>query len=293
MKKQEDLPKDAINARNEIFITYANNLIIKDPENLRKLLKKIEEFGRCFEKIFPDIKDKKTEVNFDRSVSDLFPVDIKTAVNGLFNIIKIDNYDEVEPFRRGISRGDRIAFWAAYLFTEGCMPCRYNLMGEREKTCLEMYGTFKRSPQIKRHIRCYECDQAAFKTMLDRICKGESIEHLKHFTELLYFRNRYTTHIVYQHNGELRQIIAPTFIKYDQFEKIFNDYIKAIMGYSFVSFILDHDNNLKRLKSCPYCNNFFIAKDIKRTYCYSTECKRQHWRKTKAKQREDEPAKYL
>jgi hypothetical protein len=52
-------------------------------------------------------------------------------------------------------------------------------------------------------------------------------------------------------------------------------------------------NNRKYIKKCPYCGNFFIAKDIKRkTRCYSKECEKEYQREKKQKQRKEDPATY-
>ena len=53
-------------------------------------------------------------------------------------------------------------------------------------------------------------------------------------------------------------------------------------------------HNRKYIKECPYCGNFFIAKDIKRkTRCYSKECDKEYQRYKKRKQRENDPVKYV
>ena len=48
----------------------------------------------------------------------------------------------------------------------------------------------------------------------------------------------------------------------------------------------------RKLKECPYCQKFFIAKDTKRQRCYSDECKKEYERLRKQKQRGDDPVKY-
>jgi hypothetical protein len=52
-------------------------------------------------------------------------------------------------------------------------------------------------------------------------------------------------------------------------------------------------NNRKRLKRCPYCKIFFIAKDMKRKICYSNECFTEYKRLEKQKQRKNDPVKYI
>ena len=49
----------------------------------------------------------------------------------------------------------------------------------------------------------------------------------------------------------------------------------------------------KRLRKCPYCRLYFLAKDLKRKKCYSSECKKLYERTQKRKQREDNSMKYV
>ena len=70
----------------------------------------------------------------------------------------------------------------------------------------------------------------------------------------------------------------------------FNDYLISVVSYSLVEFL--RKNNLNKLKLCPFCYNFYIAKDIKRKRCYSKECERAYERDKKRKQREKEPDIY-
>ena len=73
--------------------------------------------------------------------------------------------------------------------------------------------------------------------------------------------------------------------------KRFNEFLISIVSYSLVEFL--RKNNLKKLKLCPFCNNFFIAKDTKREKrCYSKECEKTYQREKKRKQRENDPVKY-
>ena len=48
----------------------------------------------------------------------------------------------------------------------------------------------------------------------------------------------------------------------------------------------------KKLKKCPYCEVYFMAKDAKRIRCYAQECRKKYERQKKQKQREDDPVKY-
>jgi hypothetical protein len=79
---------------------------------------------------------------------------------------------------------------------------------------------------------------------------------------------------------------------HDDEDDLFSHYIiMPIVGYSLAEFLVHNDR--RKIKQCPYCQNFFIAKDIKRKKCYSDECFKEHERLKKQKQRGKDPAKYV
>jgi hypothetical protein len=71
----------------------------------------------------------------------------------------------------------------------------------------------------------------------------------------------------------------------------FNNFLISVVSYSLVEFLMK--NNFKKLKICPFCNNFFIAGNIRRTRCYSKECENAYQREKKRKQRQNDPVKYV
>jgi hypothetical protein len=66
-----------------------------------------------------------------------------------------------------------------------------------------------------------------------------------------------------------------------------------IIAYCLVKF-LQNEKYKKKIKKCPYCEMFFIAKDTKRKHsCYSNDCIRKWERDKKKDQRDKEPVKYI
>jgi len=61
---------------------------------------------------------------------------------------------------------------------------------------------------------------------------------------------------------------------------------------SLINFLCD-SKKLQRLRRCPICKQFFIAKDTKRKICYSKECFTEYKRLQKQKQREVDPVRYM
>ena len=106
---------------------------------------------------------------------------------------------------------------------------------------------------------------------------------------------------------ELRRVILPEAF-FDLYSKTIDDALNAIeprnglahcFGLMFNSTILAYNlaeflihNDRRKLKQCPYCEKFYIAKDMKRQRCYSKKCQREYERQKKQKQREDDPVKY-
>lgn len=70
----------------------------------------------------------------------------------------------------------------------------------------------------------------------------------------------------------------------------FNDFLISIVSYSLVEFLIKNDYN--KLKLCSFCNNFYIADDIRQKKCKSDYCKKAYEREKKRKQREKEPDIY-
>lgn len=70
------------------------------------------------------------------------------------------------------------------------------------------------------------------------------------------------------------------------------DYYDVTIIFCFFKFFRE-ENNHKYIKKCISCGDFFIAEDMRRTKCYSSECMKKYEREKKRKQREDDPVKYL
>lgn len=69
------------------------------------------------------------------------------------------------------------------------------------------------------------------------------------------------------------------------------EYLYILACHSLITF-LSVKGSRQKIKRCPYCKMFFIAKDAKRTKCYEKNCVREDERLRKKKQRKDDPVKY-
>jgi len=70
-------------------------------------------------------------------------------------------------------------------------------------------------------------------------------------------------------------------------------YLSECVCYCFLEYLRQPGNySGQRIKKCPYCNHYFIAKDSKRKRCYLESCSKEYEKEKKRKQRNDEPEFY-
>jgi len=60
--------------------------------------------------------------------------------------------------------------------------------------------------------------------------------------------------------------------------------------YSLIDFLCN--GNLKKLKKCPICGLFFIAKNVKRIYCYKIICMNKYHKNDMRNRRKRDPVRY-
>ena len=74
----------------------------------------------------------------------------------------------------------------------------------------------------------------------------------------------------------------------DELEEVF-----ACACYGLVSFLADSKQGGRdRIKKCPICEKFFLAKDTKRKICYQSKCKKEYHRKDMQLRRVEDPLRY-
>jgi len=65
---------------------------------------------------------------------------------------------------------------------------------------------------------------------------------------------------------------------------------KGELSYRLIKFL--NNTDLIKMKKCPYCHKFFLAKNKTRKKCYSSDCRKEYERLKKQKQRSDDPVTY-
>lgn len=122
----------------------------------------------------------------------------------------------------------------------------------------------------------------------------ETIEHLRAIFDgiiqgrqwpedsLRYFSEINESHIYIPNTFESRSVTKE------------NPYPEWLLNVAHDLFELTADGDFpKRLRKCPYCNQYYLARDLKRTKCcYSANCEKEHSRIKKRNQRENDPLTY-
>ncbi len=188
------------------------------------------------------------------------------------------------------------AFRAAYGFIDYKKPC---YLSHGRKFFLDKPELFEGSNRLK----CYECDQIILKKILEDVIGGVDYELIDHFESFMFMMNNCIRTRVETLIGEstdkgnvpssLGRTYYPSFDltfdnrhEYDPLRK----FIISVNTHSLCEFLLHNDRG--KIKRCPYCGTFFIARDKKKIYCYAKECERTYQRLKKQKQREEEPEYY-
>jgi hypothetical protein len=174
----------------------------------------------------------------------------------------------------------------------GCWesPCRQLLPGRWELV---------KSEAPEDWCFCYSCEQKYFQKALSLVSKGHSLAEIPGFRRYLETYRKWESSLL---TSGSEKIWNSPFQDYQsgwisgpdpQFpnKHIFNEFVRSFIAHSFVAFVEKVD--VKRIKQCPYCDSFFIARDLRRKRCYSDECGKAYSREKKRKQRENNPVRYI
>jgi hypothetical protein len=326
--------------KNELFLQYANQLFIDDNKNLKLVLQDILEQYMSSQKvksrrksqsypewcigfmadtisIFSECKDFDSALKFTPKIKSQAKLEIKTK--------------DLRPY---YSIDDQIdmAFEAVFYYRHGfCIP-----EWDDNEYCTG-YSSDQHDFGLGKNyrIRCYECCQLYFRSMLLNFVKNKGIhqrivkkgdpkefflneewfdENLPEHDEFIlqnsdsrnsfdyYLARAYDCVAIYAfvpiHSQHIikDEYFAMTNLLDDQrsiypLETRFNDFLISVVSYSLVEFL--RKNDFRKLKICPFCNDFFIAGNIRRTRCYEKECEKAYQREKKRKQRRNDPVKYV
>ena len=134
-----------------------------------------------------------------------------------------------------------------------------------------------------------------FKEILTQITAGTSLSKIVDFQKINKEVNQYRPAVRYGLSNDTKgnEILTRKEYGIPAFNKLHGSNLFVLACHSLISF-LSIKGNPRRIKQCPYCKLFFIAKDAKRKICYeNSECIREDRRLRKQKQRIENPEKYM
>ena len=293
----------------DIFLVYANRLFKDDPNYLHYMVAVIEEFEtKYLINIGIDYLKQQEENIFPAESPNILSSDLLRIVSEILRLSDLGEHNaDIENAEQKCGHKFipdnfiNIPYAAAYRYNNvdpygQPTPCEYCLYFEEREGL----------PFMNEPRKCFECDQLAFVAMLDQLIEGREIDMLPEFRFYLRARNRAVVSVV---NFDISKddTFKSSLIKYDSFDTVshfyrgrndfdyvqyaFSQFLMIFVGYSLTEFLLN--NNRRKLKKCPYCDEYFIANDLRRKKCYSDDCKKTYERRKKRKQREDEPEIYI
>ena len=128
---------------------------------------------------------------------------------------------------------------------------------------------------------------------------GAAVSTLEKYEQMQTETNFNVSYIVANHHGGIKIEDWPPFNEESFLSRCdecvhlnLQDYYDLTIIYCFFKFFRE-ENNHKYLKKCILCDDFFIAKDTRKTKCYSSECIKKYEREKKRKQRDNDPVKYV
>jgi hypothetical protein len=133
---------------------------------------------------------------------------------------------------------------------------------------------------------------------LEHVISDQGIEKSGDFTRCIVIANKLEPTLNFictsEDGGETK--VVKTAMKITEIEKdktpelVLLEDIFNLVCYSLISFLASNDR--RKIKKCPYCEMFFIAKDTKRKKCYEAICKNKYHKKDMQLRREKDPVKY-
>lgn len=169
---------------------------------------------------------------------------------------------------------------------------RYSELKNLTETYKDIKGNHERISSYQNNLR----------TILNDIVEGKNLYNNQIFEDYLNaYRSDCKLELTLQRDGSFNY--DSSFLKEKHYLKVKNCVFDPPFGptnypqhylpiaYSLIEFLLNYDR--RKLKKCPYCDIFFIAKSINRkTRCYEPDCEKAYQRDKKRKQREKEPEIY-
>jgi len=269
-----------------IFLCYSNSPVKDNPESLLKLYEDLWSYSNGSNTVASHKRPK--------TIREL-TLKVMVSIAKKEDETERDAQKIVEEYLKGDSvmleskypwdSVYEIAHDAVYGFQNGY--CENECSHRNRRTTLSELGEglFIGSDRLK----CYECDRLWFMWIVSEIIRGKDFSEIDGFPDLISMNEKCTwTSIGLAESDrnphfktilkEKRHFVIPgtSILEHRNTghgKDIFNSFIRNIVAFSIIGFLLDNDR--RRLKYCSVCDDFFVAKDIKLKVCYPPKnCKK-------------------
>lgn len=299
-----------------LFLDYANISLRGNPDNLTKI------FGVILESTVED------EIIYRSQAEKI--IEVIAYFTSLGDPKKADDYRKQKQKEVVFPWLYDVAFEAVFMYREGfCEEGCYehnlidlqDLMEEQQLdtekivTCYQCWqlvyvkhlSELAKVGSLREIIHYEEMDEESYKVLEDHsalipgVKVGDKVKTSGGDFESRYLRHAYecVKSVAYISNaGQIKKFNFASLSNLTHQESSiyplrtrFVKYLNSLVGYSLCKFLLNNDH--KKLKECPYCLNFYIAKNVtRRTSCYSYKCRKAYKRDQKRFQREKDPVRY-
>jgi len=303
----------------DIFLAYANNLLKKNnPQHFYNILEQVKKNQNIMS---IDEHDINPIIEYIVELSEF--TDSQAFLSHIAKHGSINHYDvgfnEQLYYAVHAIAGQREGFYSSVNICKKSELIKkdFRKLSEHDKQSYfqchlrEVVRAYTRKDYCEEQFiqKCYECHRLIFRYCLSQIVQDKEFLEIDSFEDIMICSEDIsaskTCLIIEEGNNKpFRQVlkssktIFPIFYEYcnnlllGNSYHTFNKFIFSLASYSLTEFLVANDR--RKLKFCPYCENFFIAKDIKRKHsCYSYECIRKRERDKKKCQRDKDPVKYL
>ncbi len=242
--------------KDKAFIAYANYSLREDPKNLLRIY---------------DVVDR----------NDFFVVhsrNLKIVVDFVVAFLTCEQPKDLNCD----DEVSKIALEAVYGYRDGFCETECSERGLRE----EKWGQEPFDEPVR--LSCIECDQNHYRDLLEELTKGTPYSEIAGCLPFITLGRNFRKAV----EGEIEvlpfpgkglkdfkawkthdPLSLPDDRSVESSKVAFRNFWSALIAFDLSEFLYGDRANLARLKNCPFCHEFFVAKDAKKQICYSKDCK--------------------
>jgi hypothetical protein len=287
-----------MNDKYKIFLSYVNKSFDEDLSQLLNFLDEIS--GLSFPMHFTGLDANNLHTESSLPLPEIKLINILRTIASCivsFNQKGLSSaYNEKELIRKKYGYPEEImeiAFESLYGYRDNyCVEVQENVPGCYGCTCslyypgintVDDFYMFEKYYLSQNRINCITCHQLFIKRVIENIINGTEYTAIPGFTEFVQTVPKFLIDEVAVRKQEIKidQKWKNPFYGYRYgyqkgpdpefpYKNIFNDYIRAIVGYSLGSYIAE--NGRDKIRKCLRCNKIFIPLNKTGKFC-SPPCK--------------------